>query len=341
MLKLAIVILNWNGKPLLEKFLPSVIQHCPVYARIFIADNGSEDDSAGFVGEQYPDIAFLDLKKNHGYTGGYNKSLNLIQAEYYVLLNSDIEVTPGWIDPIIDIMDKNPDIAACQPKILSWHDRSLFEYAGASGGYIDKYGYPFCRGRIFEQLEEDKGQYNSTADVFWATGACMFVRRSDFNLAGKLDKDFFAHMEEIDLCWRLKRMGKRIVCQPSSVVYHVGGGTLPKNNPRKTYLNFRNNLLLLAKNLPARQFYVVLLKRLVLDQIAAAKFLLGGQHRDFLAVYKATFSVLRNLRKKRKEGKALPYIAVSGVYGNSIVKEYFLMGKKQFSRLDTARFMKL
>ncbi len=341
MLKLAIVILNWNGKALLEKFLPSVIEHCPSYARIYIADNGSKDGSAEFLSEHYPELDFLDLKKNHGYTGGYNRSLNLIQAEYYVLLNSDIEVTPRWTDPVIDLMDSNPDIAACQPKILSWHERSMFEYAGASGGFIDKYGYPFCRGRIFENLEEDTGQYNSTEDVFWATGACMFVRGSDFNLAGKLDNDFFAHMEEIDLCWRLKRMGKRVVCQPLSEVYHVGGGTLPKNNPRKTYLNFRNNLLLLAKNLPARQFYLVLLQRLVLDQIAAAKFLLSGQHRDFWAVYRAAFSVFRNLRKKRKEGKSLPYAPVSGVYGNSIVIDYFLMGKKRFSLLEANRFRKL
>ncbi len=341
MLKLAIVILNWNGKQLLERFLPSVIKHCPGYAKIFVADNGSVDGSAGFLKEHYPGITFLDLKKNHGYTGGYNRSLQLIQAEYYVLLNSDIEVTSGWIDPIVEIMDSDPEIAACQPKILSWHQRSFFEYAGASGGFIDKYGYPFCRGRIFEHLEEDKGQYDSYLEVFWATGACMFVRGSDFFKAGELDNDFFAHMEEIDLCWRLKRMGKRVICLPLSTVYHVGGGTLPKNNPRKTYLNFRNNLLLLAKNLPARHFYFVLLKRLVMDQVAAAKFLLSGQHHDFLAVYKATFSVLRNLRKKRKEGKALPYIPVSGVYGKSIVKEYFMMGKKKFSQLNPARFRSL
>ncbi len=341
MLKLAIVILNWNGKSLLEKFLPSVIEHCPSYAKVFVADNGSVDDSHAFLKQHYSEVDFLPLGNNYGYTGGYNRSLQLIKAEYYVLLNSDIEVAPGWIEPVIEIMDKQTTIAACQPKILSWHQPAEFEYAGAAGGFIDQYGYPFCRGRIFDSLEKDEGQYDVFTNVFWATGACMFVRGSDFFSAGKLDNDFFAHMEEIDLCWRMKRMGKEVVCLPASKVYHVGGGTLPKNNPRKTYLNFRNNLLLLAKNLPAQSFYSILLVRLVLDQTAALKFLFSGQYKDFLAVYKALFSVLHSLRKKRREGKGLPYVPVSGVYKKSIVKEYFLTGRKFFSQLDDGHFGKL
>ncbi|MFW5725903.1 MAG: glycosyltransferase family 2 protein [Bacteroidota bacterium] len=341
MLKLAIVILNWNGKAFLEKFLPSVVQHCPGYAKVFVADNGSSDGSMEFLEHSYPGIGIIDLKRNFGYTGGYNRSIRQIDAEYYVLLNSDIEVTEGWIDPVIELMESAPGIAACQPKIRSYHQPGYFEYAGASGGFIDRYGYPFCRGRIFESLEQDHGQYDTVTDVFWATGACMFVRAKDFVKAGMLDDEFFAHMEEIDLCWRLKRMGKRIVCVPDSIVYHVGGGTLPKNNPRKTYLNFRNNLFLLARNLPAGNFYPVLIKRLVLDQIAAAKFLLSGNAADCIAVYKALLSVLVNLRRKRRQGKQLPYKPVGEIYQSSIVKEYFLKGRKKFTQLKKDRFVKI
>ena len=338
MLKLAIVILNWNGKKFLEKFLPSVITNSPSYAKVYVADNGSVDGSGELVTQQFPQVQFLDLGKNLGYTGGYNLALEHIDAQYYVLLNSDIQVEPGWVEPVIDLMDQHPDIAACQPKILSWHNQDEFEYAGASGGFIDKYGFPFCRGRIFEYLEKDTGQYNELLDVFWATGACMFLRRIDFEKAGRLDADFFAHMEEIDLCWRLKRMGKRIVCQPSSVVYHVGGGTLPKNSPMKTFLNFRNNILLLSKNLPANTFYIILLKRIVLDFVASVKFLFSGHIKDCFAVLRAHIYVLMLMRKKRNEGKELPYIPVEGVYRRSIVREYFIAGRKKYSQLDQARF---
>jgi GT2 family glycosyltransferase len=341
MLKVAIVILNWNGKSFLERFLPSVVEHCPDYAQVILADNNSNDGSAEFLASTYPGIRFIALEENYGYTGGYNRALKMIDAQYYILLNSDIWVNSKWIDPLVELMDSDESIAACQPKIRSFHDQSSFEYAGAAGGFIDHYGYPFCRGRLFDKLETDSGQYNTTVDIFWATGACMFVRAEDIRRVGWLDEDFFAHMEEIDLCWRLKRMGKRICFCNDSVVYHVGGGTLPKNNPRKTFLNFRNNLLLLAKNLPLAKFYPIAFTRIVLDEVAAIKFLLSGQYKDTWAVYRAFYSVLTLLRKKRAEGKRIPYKAVSQVYKRSIVADYFLKGKTRFSDLKSTKFGKL
>jgi GT2 family glycosyltransferase len=341
MLKVAIVILNWNGKSFLERFLPSVIQHCPDYAQVVIADNNSDDGSSEFMKSTYPSIRFISLEKNYGYTGGYNRALKMIDAQYFILLNSDIWVNSNWIDPLVELMDADESIAACQPKIRSYHNQNLFEYAGAAGGFIDHYGYPFCRGRLFDKLETDSGQYDTSADIFWATGACMFVRADDIRDAGWLDEDFFAHMEEIDLCWRLKRMGKRIVFGNGSVVYHVGGGTLPKNNPRKTYLNFRNNLLLLAKNLPLTKFYPIVLIRIILDQVAAMKFLLSGQYKDAWAVYRAMYSVTRLFRKKRKEGKSIPYHPVAQVYKRSIVLDYFIAGRTRFSELKPRLFGKL
>ncbi len=340
-LKLAVVILNWNGKKFLEKFLPTVIKNNPSYAKVFIADNGSTDQSVEFLSEFFPEVELIELGENFGYTGGYNRALRQIKAEYFILLNSDIEVSAGWIEPVVEAMDSNKEIAACQPRILSYHNPGYFEYAGAAGGFIDYLGYPFCRGRVFSHLEKDSGQYNDTIKIFWATGACMFIRASDFYKAGELDEGFFAHMEEIDLCWRLKRIGKKVMYIPESKVYHVGGGTLPKNNPRKTYLNFRNNLLLLAKNLPAVTFYPLLMKRIILDQMAAMQFLFKGQVRDSLAVYKAELSVLWHLRGTRYRGKSLPYKKVSPVYKRSIVKKFFIMGVKKFSALNPAHFSQL
>jgi len=337
-LKLAVVILNWNGKKFLEKFLPSVMEHNPAYAKVIVADNGSSDQSLEFLKENFPEVELIDFGKNYGYTGGYNRALKRTDAEYYILLNSDMEVSKGWIEPIIDYMDQHPEVAACQPRILSYSQREYFEYAGAAGGFIDYLGYPFCRGRVFSHLEQDRGQYNDPVEVFWATGACMFVRAEDFFKAGALDEHFFAHMEEIDLCWRLKRIGKKIMCIPQSVVYHVGGGTLPKNNPRKTFLNFRNNMLLLARNLPARKFYPLLFRRLILDEVAAIQFLFKGHVRDSIAVYKAMFSMLRKMRKTRREGKSLPYVNVQPVYKKSIVAKFFLLRKKRFSELKTSHF---
>ncbi len=305
MSKIAIVILNWNGKSFLEKFLPSVIQHNHPDADIIIADNDSNDDSVEFLKDTYPNIRVIRNKKNYGFAGGYNEALKQIHAEYYVLLNSDIEVSPNWIDPILDHMEANPDVAACQPKILSYDEPGKFEYAGASGGFIDQYGYPFCRGRIFLSLENDEGQYDDIAEVFWATGACFFVRAKAFLSLGGLDEDFFAHMEEIDFCWRLKNEGHKIMVIPTSVIYHVGGGTLPKSSAIKTYLNFRNNMILLYKNLPGKYLPRVVITRFVLDGIASLKFLLEGHIKDFFAVFRAYLSFFRTFRKTIAKRKTL------------------------------------
>jgi len=340
MIKLAIVILNWNGKEFIDRFLPSVLLHCPEYAKVYIADNGSTDGSSEFMAQKFPDIPLLQLGKNYGYAGGYNQALKQIEAKYFVLLNSDIEVSQNWIEPVIELMETDDKIAACQPKIMSFENRNQFEYAGAAGGFIDHYGYPFCRGRLFDYLEMDNGQYNDVKDIFWASGACMFVRASAFFEAGLLDEDFFAHMEEIDLCWRIKRLNYRVVYSPDSQIFHIGGGTLPKNNPNKTFLNFRNSHWLLAKNLPANLFYKIFLSRIFLDLIAAVKFLSDGNFKDSLAVLKAHIAVFGKLKNKREEGKLLPYIKVNEIYKRSIVFDFYLRGKRIFSSLSSYYFGK-
>jgi len=332
-IKVAIVILNWNGKGFLEKFLPGIINNCPEYARIFVADNASTDDSVSFLKEKYPQIVLIELESNTGYTGGYNQSLKLIDAEYYILLNSDIMVDTAWIEPIISLMGSNTEIAACQPKIRSYSHPEYFEYAGAAGGFIDILGYPFCRGRIFETIEMDHSQYNDTTEIFWATGACMVVRAKDFWEAGAFDNDFFAHMEEIDLCWRLKKMGKKIMYCADSTVYHVGGGTLPKSSPRKTYFNFRNNLLLLAKNIHHHGFYFILAMRALLDMVAGIKFLTAGYHQDCVAVAKAWRDAMKLLRKKRKQGKSKAKGKINCMYGGSIVLNYYVRRKTTFLQM--------
>lgn len=341
MIKLAIVILNWNGKKFIDRFLPSVLLHCPEYAQVYIADNGSTDGSSEFMAQKFPDIPLLQLGKNYGYAGGYNQALKQIEAKYFVLLNSDIEVSQNWIEPVIELMETDDRIAACQPKIMSFENRNQFEYAGAAGGFIDHYGYPFCRGRLFDYLEMDNGQYNDVKDIFWASGACLFVRASAFFEAGLLDEDFFAHMEEIDLCWRMKRLNYRIVYCPDSHIFHVGGGTLPKNNPNKTFLNFRNSHWLLAKNLPASLFYKIFLSRIILDLVAAVKFLSDGNFRDSLAVLKAHIAVFGKLKNKRQEGKLLPYIEVNDIYKKSVVLDYYLRGKRTFTSLRSSSLGKL
>ena len=248
-MKVAIVILNWNGKKMLQSFLSSVLKYSSDgAAEVVVADNASTDDSMDYVRTTYPNVRTIMLDKNYGFADGYNRALRQMDAEYYLLINSDVEVTPHWLDPLVSFMDAHSECAACQPKILSMFNRDMFEYAGAAGGFIDKYGYPFCRGRIFNKVEIDTGQYNNITEILWATGACMLVRSSDFWNAGRFDPRFFAHNEEIDLCWRMRIMGRKIYCVPASIVYHVGGGTLPKSNPMKTYLNFRNNLTMLYKN---------------------------------------------------------------------------------------------
>jgi len=336
--KVAVVILNWNGRQYLEKFLPACIKYSSDVASVIIADNKSSDDSVIFLKNNYPEIRIIENNENGGFSKGYNDALAKVDAEYYVLLNSDIEVTDNWIKPVIELMDSDPLIAVCQPKLLSYADKTRFEYAGAAGGFIDKYGYPFCRGRLFQTLEEDKGQYDDIADIFWATGACMFVRAEVYHQNGGLDNDFFAHMEEIDFCWRLKNNGYRIVYCPSSVVYHVGGGTLPKSSSRKTFLNFRNNFTLLYKNLPSHRLFFVFLVRLPLDGIASIKFLFDGGFKDFIAVAKAHFSFYFSIPKHYKKRKIIQPRKVKDMYMKNIVMEYFLKKKKTFIELQQNKF---
>lgn len=274
MKKVAIVILNWNGAAMMRRFLPSVIEHSQDVADIVVADNASSDDSLQLLRDEFPTVRTIVLDKNYGFAEGYNRALKQVDNEYYMLLNSDVEVTEGWLDKLVEFMDAHPEAAACQPKLRAEHTRDMFEYAGASGGYLDRYGYPFCRGRIFDTVEKDQGQYDDIAEVLWATGAALMIRRADYWDAGALDGRFFAHCEEIDLCWRLCSFGKKIYCVPQSVVYHVGGGTLPKGNPMKTYLNFRNNLTMLYKNLPEQELRHVMRVRFWLDYVAAFKSLL-------------------------------------------------------------------
>lgn len=337
-MKVAVVILNWNGKKFLQQFLPFVLKYNPHYSEVIIADNASTDDSIEFLQKNYPELKIIQNEINGGYAKGYNDALIQIDAEYYVLLNSDIEVSPQWIEPVIELMDAEPLIAACQPKLRSFYEREKFEYAGAAGGFITMYGYPFCRGRIFQSLETDKGQYDDVTEIFWATGACMFVRASIFNEVGGLDEDFFAHMEEIDLCWRFKNCGYKIMFCPDSVVYHIGGGTLPKKSSQKTYLNFRNNFYMLYKNLPSEYLWKVFVVRFLLDGIAGLKFLLEGGFDDFLAVIKAHWHFYKNFWLMHTKRKLLSQKKVSKIYMGSIVHGYFLGKLKEFNDLDKSRF---
>ncbi|MCB0823596.1 MAG: glycosyltransferase family 2 protein [Bacteroidales bacterium] len=336
--KVAVVILNWNGKKFLEDFLPGVIRHSRKTAEIYVADNNSSDDSVAFLKSAFPEVKIIQNNTNGGFAKGYNDALKQITADYYILLNSDIEVTENWIKPVIDLMESDPKIIACQPKLRSFYEPSKFEYAGAAGGFIDKYGYPFCRGRLFQTLEEDKGQYDDITEIFWATGACMFVRAVEFTRMGGFDERFFAHMEEIDFCWRAKNKGFKVMYCPDSVVYHVGGGTLPKISWRKTYLNIRNNNIMIYKNLPAHNFGVKIFYRLVLDGVAAFKFLVDGGVKDFMAVGKAHWAYFYRLPQLRKERKQLKQYRVSKVYKRNLVYEYFLRGKQKFSDLDQGKF---
>ncbi len=340
MSKVAVVILNWNGRKFLEEFLPSVIEHSANDSDIIIADNASTDDSVDFLEKNFPQVKIIVNDQNYGFAEGYNMALAKVEAEYFILLNSDIEVTSNWINPVIELMDNNPDIGACQPKIRSFHDRDRFEYAGASGGYIDRLGYPFCRGRIFQFIEKDHGQYDDNREVFWATGACLFVRAELFMKYGGFDSDFFAHMEEIDFCWRLKNYGYKIFVCPASTVYHIGGGTLPKASYKKTYLNFRNNLTLLYKNLPNRRKKRVFLMRCILDGIASFKFLLEGHIQDFYAVSRAYGSFYRTLYKTRLKRKKLIQNKVSMIYSGSIVVDHYIRKVNKFSKLNQDKFSK-
>ncbi|MCK9219725.1 MAG: glycosyltransferase family 2 protein [Bacteroidales bacterium] len=334
----AVIILNWNGRNFLEKFLPTLVQYSKDEAEIIVADNFSSDDSLEFVRSAFPEIRIIRNASNYGFARGYNEALNQVTADYYILLNSDIEVTANWIQPVITLMESDPLIAACQPKIRSYLEPKKFEYAGAAGGFIDKYGYPFCRGRIFLSIEEDTGQYDEPCEIFWATGACMFVKANLFHSMGGLDEDFFAHMEEIDFCWRLKNNGFKIMFCPSSTVFHIGGGTLPKVSCKKTYLNFRNNFFLLYKNLPENRLNRVFTVRFILDGIAACKFLIQAGFMDFWAVTRAHISFYHSLSKTKEKRKNLRQGSMKNVFDKNIVIEYYLRGKKKFTDLDPKSF---
>ncbi len=336
-IKVAVVILNWNGREFLEKFLPSVVSNS-IGAEVIIADNNSSDDSIEFLKSNYPQLRLIINTENFGFAGGYNKALAQVNSEYYVLLNSDIEVTENWVMPIIEEMDKDPSIGAAQPKLLSYYQKNEFEYAGASGGFIDKYGYPFCRGRIFANLEKDNEQYNSIEEIFWATGAAMFVRAEAYHKLGGLDNDFFAHMEEIDFCWRLKLNGYKVMAIPKTTVYHVGGGTLPKNSSRKTYLNFRNNFSLLFKNLPKNRLIKTFIARLFLDGVAGIRFLLEGNYKDTWAVIRAHFYFYKHMNSLLKKRKGKDIHSVSKIYNKNIAFEHFLKRKNKFSELKQDDF---
>ncbi|MDR2564011.1 MAG: glycosyltransferase family 2 protein [Prevotellaceae bacterium] len=339
-MRTAIVILNWNGKAFLEKFLHKVVESLSgIDAEVIVADNASSDGSVEMLREKFPEIRLILFDRNYGFTGGYNRAFAEITAEYFLLLNSDVEVTDRWLQPLISHLDSHPNTAACAPKLLSYHRRNYFEYAGAAGGFIDGYGYPFCRGRILNTTECDTGQYDTPKYVFWATGAALMLRADLYRKAGGLNELFFAHMEEIDLCWRLQRMGYRIANIPASTVYHVGGGALPVDSPRKLYFNYRNNLMMLANNLPAHRLYTIFI-RLILDGISAIAYLLSGRFSYFAAVIKAHYGFFARIPKciqKRRKFKSLAIqSANTGVYRGSIVLKFFISKKSlKFSDLDT------
>jgi GT2 family glycosyltransferase len=331
----AIVILNWNGRGFLEKFLPFVTASICPGAEVIIADNASSDDSVVFVRERYPQLRIIEMDKNRGFAGGYNEALRQVNSDYYVLLNSDVEVSPGWLEPVIELMEKDPAIGACQPKIRMYSDKRSFEYAGAAGGWLDYLGYPFARGRVFDDCEDDNGQYDQAEPIFWASGAAMFVRAHLFHEMRGLDTYFFAHQEEIDLCWRLQLAGYKVYSCPKSVVYHVGGGTLPKGNERKVFLNFRNNLIMMAKNLPAGQWLWKIPFRFLLDSISAWKSLLAGEGVYFMAILEAHLAFIKWVAVKRKQS-VFPQKRrgkLQGWYPGSVVWQYFVVGKKTFSEI--------
>ena len=331
MISTAVVILNWNGRQHLEQFLPSVVKHTPRQVRIIVADNGSTDNSVSYVKVNYPTVEIIELKENHGFAKGYNLALEQVDAECFVLLNSDVEVTEGWLEPLVATITNDPNVGAVAPKLRSYGYREKFEYAGAAGGYIDLLGYPFCRGRILSTLEDDRGQYDDKREVFWASGAAFCCRAELFRRAGGFDADFFAHMEEIDLCWRMQLMGYKIMVEPRSVVYHLGGGTLPNDSPRKLYLNYRNNLAMLFKCAPTWQRCVVAIARPLADALSVMVYLVKGQRELAKAVwqaYKEFFLAHKELGKKRRAVRSSVKQESHTIYRGSIVLRYALGGKR-------------
>ena len=338
----AVVVLNYNGRKLLEQFIPTIIKYSH-QANIYVVDNASTDDSVSFLEKEFPLVKVITLRENLGFAQGYNLGTKQINADYFVLINSDVEVTENWIAPVIDLMEGDKSIAAAQPKILAYNNKDEFEYAGACGGFIDKYGYPFCRGRIFDAIEKDKGQYDEAQEIFWATGACMFVRGEVFNDLRGFDNKYFAHMEEIDLCWRMKNIGHKIMVVPRSVVFHVGGGTLNKISPQKTYLNFRNNLMTITKNYPNIGWIWIILCRLFLDGIAGIKFLTEGKPRHTVAILHAHFAYYfflpRVLGKRYKMRSNKDHTgSFKLIYKGSLILDFYMRKIKTFSGLDKDRF---
>jgi GT2 family glycosyltransferase len=328
--KIAVVILNWNGATLLETFLPSVVRYSQD-AIIYVADNASTDTSIEVIKSKFPSVKIIQNEGNYGFAKGYNVALKQVEEEYYALVNSDIEATEGWLTPILSIFDKEPNIAIIQPKLLDYKNKEAFEYAGAAGGYIDQFGYPYCRGRIFETIENDNGQYNDEREIFWASGACFFIRKEIYRNLKGFDDDFFAHQEEIDLCWRAFNLGYKAKYTPLSVVYHVGGATLNESNPKKTFLNFRNSLLMLTKNLPENKLIPILFARLCLDGVAGIQFLFTGKFKHCLAILKAHFSfysLINKILKKRSDKQAENYY-----HSKSIVYSYFIKNGTIFGNL--------
>lgn len=339
--KVVTAILNWNGKKWLEKFLPSVVATTYENHEVCVIDNGSTDDSVAFLESTYPQVTIVKLDANYGFTGGYNRGMTHVEGDYFAILNSDVEVTPNWLNPMVKRLEENPHIGVCQPKLLQYNQKDHFEYAGACGGFIDRFGFPFCRGRLFFTEEKDEGQYNDARPVFWATGAAMFIRARLFKEFNGFDEDFFAHMEEIDLCWRIQNSGHEIWVEPESVAYHVGGATLGKENPKKTYLNFRNNLMMMAKNLPLGNAFPRIFLRMVIDGQAAVKELFGGNASFFWAIGKAHWHFYLSLPKIARKRKQLPtkikMRTLHGVMVRSVVWWYFAKGVKKFSGLDFGR----
>ncbi|MEL4454674.1 glycosyltransferase family 2 protein [Lutimonas vermicola] len=332
-MKIAIVILNWNGRDLLEKFLPSVVAHSKEDAEIYVADNNSSDESISFLKEQYPQVKIIQNSINGGFAKGYNDALKYVNADIYALVNSDIEVTENWLKPIKAVFEQNSQTAIVQPKILDYKDKSKFEYAGAAGGFVDFMGYPFCRGRVFMELEHDHGQYNDIANIFWASGACFFIKSDIYHQLEGFDEQYFAHQEEIDLCWRVQNEGYAIQYVGHSEVYHVGGATLRESNPQKTYLNFRNSLFTIAKNVPKRFVFIVIFLRLVLDAVAGIKFIIELRPIHTWAIIKAHLSFYRHLKKMMSKRRALSYKQTNYFYCFSIVWEHFILRKKRFSQI--------
>jgi GT2 family glycosyltransferase len=340
--KVAVVIVHWNRKELLEKFLPSVVQSTYPNLEIVVADNCSTDNSVEFLKQHYPQVTIVSNDDNYGYAGGYNHALKHVTADYYVLLNNDIEVTPNWIEPMVNALEKDKTIGACQPKMIDFNNKARFEYAGASGGYMDALGYAFCRGRMFEYLEEDNKQYNSEESVFWATGACLFIRAELYHQLQGFDEHFFAHMEEIDLCWRMQLAGYQLKVVPQSVVYHVGGGTLNKQSAQKTYLNFRNNLIMLTKNLPVSTLIWLIPFRSFLDLLSSIFFLVNGFPSHSWAIHRAHSSYFFAFKKWWKlravNTTYKPFNQLKGVYKGSIVARHFIGKTKLFSELNASKF---